>query len=300
MKNAIYYYYNLTPNEIHQINKKIKFTIKNKKYILEPIKKRLEEIQEIFELQYYLTRIGFMNNIIILNLSKQIVTKINNSDYILTETIQNTKKIEINDILIFNNINIEKNKFNKLKRDDWYNLWIRKIDYLEYQINQFGKKYKLISENSAYYIGLAENSIQLLANIEKNNIRLTIAHNRTYKTTTKDEYYNPINFIIDSIVRDISEYIKDCIINDIEIEEILDKYVYYNKLNENEIKMMFIRILYPSYYIDMCEKIIEGQIEEKELKKIIDKTENIEQNIKKIYIKLKKITTLPEIEWLTN
>ena len=41
-------------------------------------------------------------------------------------------------------------------------MWIRKIDYFEYQISQFGKKYPIIRESFNYYVGLAENGISLL------------------------------------------------------------------------------------------------------------------------------------------
>lgn len=300
MKNAIKYYYNLNPIEIHQINKSFKFEINNKKFILEPYNKNIEDLKDIYELQSYLIQIGFPNNKIVLNNNKEVLTYINGINYILEEVYVDNKQIDINDIMLFNNINVYEKKLEKLKRNNWYELWTNKIDYVEYQISQFGKKYEIIRETSNYFIGMVENCIQLLSMIEKKQSILTLSHNRTTIKKNKIEYYDPINFIIDNKVRDISEYIKSCILDEIDVITLLDNYVYYSKLNTYEINLLFIRILYPSYYIDMCENIIEGKIKEENLKQITNNIENIEYNIKLIYDRLRKICNIPEIEWLTK
>lgn len=298
MKNAINYYYNLNPQEIHQINKKYKFENQNKHYLFEPIERNIDELKIIYELHGYLLNIGSYCHKIILNNNHQITTNINGTNYIMLQTFTPNKIIEMNDILIFSNMYIDTKKFEKIKRDNWYNLWINKIDYVEYQISQFGKKYNLIRESSDYYIGIVENCISLLVNIKKGNSAITISHNRTTQSTNLSEYFNPTTFILDSRIRDISEYFKDCIIKQIDILDTIIKYIYYNKLNIYEINLLFIRILYPSYYLDLCETILEEKEPEEKLKQIIDKVETTEDYIRKIYHQLKPIGNLPDIEWL--
>lgn len=300
MKNAINYYYNLNPEEIHQINKKYRFKIKYIEYLFEPFNKNIDEIKNIYTLHEYLINIGYYCHKIILNNNREILTNINGTNYIMLQTYIKNRVIELNDLLIFNNLYVDQTKFEKLKREDWYNLWANKIDYVEYQISQFGKKYSLIRESSDYYIGIVENCISLLKNIEKGKTITTINHNRTTTTTTLIEYLNPATFILDTRIRDISEYFKDCIIKQIDIIDTIKRYIYYNNLNIYEINLLFIRILYPSYYLDLCENILEGKEKEEKLKEILDKVEPTEKYIKKIYLELKPIGNIPEIEWLTK
>lgn len=296
MQNVIKYYYNLTASEIHQKNKIYRFTANNNKYILCPYERNIEELEEIYKLYIYLTRLNMYCHKIILNKNNSIVTNINKTMYVLLlENIEN-KKIDIRDINYFSRITINE-PFIKIKRSNWYDLWIKKIDYIEYQISQFGIKYKLIRESCDYYIGIVENCISMLFNLrqEKNT---TISHNRIYETTTLEEYLNPLNFIIDNRVRDISEYIKSCMTKNINVIPILNKYITENKLRIEEIQLLFIRIMYPSNYLDTCEQILDKKLKEENLKEIIDNTENYEKQLKEIYNYLSRITYIPEIEWL--
>lgn len=301
MKNAIRYYYNLIPEDIHQINKKYKFKVNNNDYILEPYTHSMQELDDIYELQLELSCIGFFNNQIVLNNNKEIFTNINGIFYVMLKVNVVNRRIDVSDILMFNNLNVDFNKFSNILRNNWYNLWIDKVDYLEYQISQFGKKYQLIRESGAYFIGIVENCISLLANVNDGRGQITVSHSRTTISTMLVDYLNPINFVLDIRVRDMAEYIKDCILKRFDIVNILDvikKYIYFNRLNVYEINLLFIRILYPSYYFDMCEDIIDRKSEEDELMSILDNIYYIENYIKKIYIELRCVSNIPEIEWL--
>ena len=88
----------------------------------------------------------------------------------------------------------------------WKQLWSNKVDYFEYQITQVGKKYPLIRESFSYYIGVVEAGICLLNNSKK--LRCSVAHKRITKNEDLFEFYNPTNYILDTRVRDLSEYFK--------------------------------------------------------------------------------------------
>lgn len=300
MKNAINYYYNLNPTEIHQSNKIYKFHILNSYYVLCPCNRSKEEIKEIFELHKQLLIGGYYCHQIILNINNEIETIVNGIRYILLKNYIEKANVSLNDILKVNNIYINHNIYKHIQRVDWYNMWIEKTDYIEYQISQFGKKYPLIRESSDYYIGLAENCISLLANLNLKNSIITISHNRINSQSSLFELYNPLNFILDHRIRDISEYIKFEIINKKNIYNILQSYIYNSNLNEEELELLFVRILYPSYYFDICEQIIDKKKKEAELLYIINNIDYIEQNIKIIYKYLKNMTKLPDVEWLIN
>lgn len=82
----------------------------------------------------------------------------------------------------------------------------KKIDYLEYRMNQQGLKYKLLRESFSYYIGLAENAIILVKENSANNF--TLSHKRISYNDTTYQLYNPLNYTIDCYFRDTCEYFK--------------------------------------------------------------------------------------------
>ena len=297
MKNAIYYYYELNPTEIHQIDKKYKFEINNQKYIIYPYLRTIKELKNVYDLTVYLRSIGIYCHKIILNKSNEIITNINGVQYVLLQVLKDNRKIEISDIMYYSNIRIDVNNYKNIKRTEWSTLWSKKIDYLEYQITQFGKKYKTIRESSDYYIGIVENCIQFLNSEKPYETIQTISHNRISVDETIEEFYNPLNFIIDSRIRDICEYIKTIIENENAIN-ILMNFIYESKITKDEIKLILVRILYPSIYLDECEKIISKQNNELKLIQIIKYNNILETFIKNTYNSLRKIINLPEIEWL--
>ena len=255
-------------------------------------------MNQIYELYIYIKSLGIYCHDIIPNKDNEIIINVNTKDYILLRTNINNRIIDINDIITMSNIYINESQFDKIKKTKWNYLWKNKIDYLEYQISQFGKKKLFIRESSDYYIGIVENCISLISNQSIDDKNYTINHERLNKMTTTDEFYNPVNFIIDYRVRDIVEYIKTKFENINEIIKNINEYIYRCRINQNEITLLFIRLLYPSEYLDTCELILDNKVKEKELLKIINNSQVFENNIKRIYNYIKRLTPLPEIEWL--
>jgi len=75
-------------------------------------------------------------------------------------------------------------------------------------------------------------------------------------------------------------------------------YIQYSKLTEYELQMFFVRMLFPTFYFDIYEEVITGDMKEKELLRIITHTERYEILLKQLYQYLRTIIYLPEIEWL--
>ena len=59
-------------------------------------------------------------------------------------------------------------------------------------------------------------------------------------------------------------------------------------------------MLYPTYYFDLYEDIISGAKDEDELKKIINRVNDYEQLIKKVYQYYKSFLNMFPIEWLED
>lgn len=288
MKNALNYYYNFNVENIHQKNKNYYFKVNNLQYML--LECVNEEINDIYSLNVYLTK-NYPFYKIILNKDNEVITIINETNYILLEINNNIKDLNLNEIIKINNISIV--NFNKLRRDNWYTLWTNKIDYFEYQINQIGKKYPIIRESFNYYIGLAETAISLIKSINNESIYLSLSHKRINNAF---DLYNPLNLIIDVRIRDICEYFKFCFFENKNIFKELELFLNYNKLSYNESVYFLARMLFPTYYFDLYEKIIANEVKEEEIKKIISKVDKYEKLLKYIYLNFKNNNLY--IDWL--
>lgn len=298
MKNAIMYYYNLVPNDIRLTPKCAKFSIDNNYYVLELLERNPEELSELYELSFYLLQMNVPCHQIILNNANQIVTVINNQPYVLMKLFINSEQLVTDsDLIVFQNIYVDADKYKKIKRNNWLNLWSDKIDYLEYQISQFGKKYPVIRDSFSYYIGLAENAIQFFKTINF-NYSFCVCHKRIKKDCTMYDLYNPLELIIDSRIRDYSEYYKQRFYNhDVDFFE-LEEHIYNSNLNEAELKLLFCRMLFPTSYFDIYEDIVIDGIDERELIPIITKVDKYELLIKNLYMFINMRYKIDLIEWL--
>lgn len=299
MKNALNYYYNLNPTSIHQVNKNYRCYINGEEYLLILYEKDNYEIGEIYQLSNYLLEAKIPCHQIVLNNNKEVVTSINNQPYILLKIFIKNRAININDLLFFSNLMVNINNFNGLVKNNWYDMWIKKIDYFEYQISQFGKKYPIIRESFNYYVGLAENGISLFKSINVQISQdLVVSHNRIKKNEGLLELYNPLNFILDNKVRDLSEFIKEQFFFGSYSVEQAKIDIFKFGLTQNQYGLFWSRMLFPTYYFDCYENIISGVEDEKELLKIINKNSKYLEFLKNLYIYFIQFVNLPEIEWL--
>lgn len=300
MKNALNYYYSLNPTSIHQVNNNYRCYINNEEYLLTLYTKDNNyEINQLYELSNYLLQNKILCHQIILNNNKEIITIINNNSYILLKIFTEKRSVTINDILFFSNIKISDGRFNLLLMNNWYEMWIKKIDYIEYQMSQFGKKYPIIRESINYYIGLAENAISFFKILNRDiDNDIIVSHKRINVYDGTIEFYNPLNFILDSKVRDISEFIKERFFSGNYSCYEAKKDIYRLNLNNEQCELLFLRLIFPTYYFDCYENIILGNKNEKEIVKIINKNHLYLEFLHEIYLYFKKNSNLPEIDWL--
>lgn len=301
MKNAINFYYNLKPENVNNYNNYYYFYYNKYLYVLLLYNEDLKYINDIYNLNVSLLSLNIPIHQIIINKNNSIISLINNNYYILYKIlIKNyNRKINIKDINYLNSIIITNNIDN-----NWDYLWSTKVDYLEYQINQSGKKYPLIVESFSYFVGLTENAISYAKNTtlelkkDYNNIGV-ITHKKLNINDTLFNLYDPLNITIDYKIRDLAEYIKNSFFEDnFNILNELNYYFKKNYLSIYLIRLLFARILYPSFYFNLYDDIISNKKEEKELLKITSRINEYEQYLYEIYLYLKKIYNIPEVEWL--
>ena len=303
MKNNIMYYYNLNINTIYQNNEYFYFEIENERYELVIYTREIKEQQAIYELNKKMVISNILVHEIILNKDNYVVTIINNIPYILYKVyINKDKEISLLELTYLSNYNFEYNDI--LTRDNWNVLWGKKIDYLEYQINQTGKKHPILVDSFSYFVGLAENAISYVKNTtietkkEQTDIGV-ISHRKIKQCNKLNCIYDPLNIVIDHKSRDLAEYIKLSFFNNNKnIFNELDIYFSNHYFSLYGIRILFARILYPSFYFDMYEEIILEKRNESDVLDITNKITEYEEYLKYIFIYLKKFYNIPEIDWL--
>lgn len=296
MENVIKYFYNINVTNIRR-NSKITFIEDGiNLYAFENCDNYLEDIEEIYRLNQYL----IYNNIyiyeIIKNRFNEITTLNENSEYILIKIDNNyNKKIDLNMIInfqykIYNDFN--------LKINDWKTLWMKKVDNYEYYISLNGLKYPLLKSSINYFIGMSENAIEALNEVENNDLYLQ--HRRITYTSTYFDFFNPLNIILDTRVRDLCEYYKSCVVYGVQFTN--DIISIANSLNYalNEYLLFYIRMLFPTYYYDIYEKIIFSNEEENTVLKVIESIDRYYLVLREINIKISRFVALPDISWINK
>lgn len=290
MKNLINYYYGLLVKNFKKINEHFIFEIDNVNYEFLPFYGDLNQFYK-----NYLTLINCNKYFheVVFNKDKNLITFYNNNPYILIKkNIRIDRNLDIDKI-----INYDVPIYSKIDID-WKELWKNKIDYYEYQMSQLGIKYKILKNSFDYYIGLSETAISLLNYVEKSDIKYYICHKRINLDEKMDEFLNPVNIIIDSRTRDIAEYIKVNYLNDRISENKVLNYIDNLNFSYAESLLFLARLLYPSYYFDIYDQIIQDKISEEKILYYIKKNSSYEEFLKVIYKYIKNKYKIPEIEWL--
>ena len=303
MKEYINYYYNLDIENIEDNNNYYSFFYMGTSYYLVFYNRTEEELKDIIDVSRELKLKGIPVHDIIFNKFMSPISKIGDFNYILFKI--NGNKDETYDIIDINNLNNKltlTNASSKLYRNNWGELWSKKIDYFEIQLSELGKEKKVILNSFSYYIGLAENAISYInrANeLYKNDLyKVTLSHRRIFYPNTKLNYFNPISFIFDLDVRDVAEYIKVMFFKNEDALLELITYLKITKLSNYSYHMLYARLLYPSYYFDVYEKIMNEEEDEDVLIPIIDKAQEYEIFLKDAYAEISKYILIDRVEWI--
>lgn len=288
MKNTIMYYYGF--ENISIIRQKRRKYIKHNNGIY--IICRVYNEKEVLEL-YEITRgIPFFYKFIP-NKDGSIFTMYQDFIFVLLKINDKSSMITQNK----NQISLDENKKYYLDRSDWYELWTRKNDYYEYQYQHIKGKYKVIDESINYYIGLAENAISYIANIPI-NLKEQGKKGLYPKRLLESEYHNPLNYVIDYKERGLSETLKYLFLNKKYLSQNIEKIILSYNCTETGYKLLYGRMLYPSMYFDIYDKVINDFENEKELVNVIKRLKEYEEYLKEIYRIISKHTKIKNIDWL--
>ena len=292
MKNIIEYFYDLKIDTLHKNIHRYEFEINKNKYCLVlsyRYEKELEQIENLIKNNQNFDQI-------IRNINSKLITNINGRNYLLLK--KSNKKIFIEDELLnYYKVLLPSQLYFNIDRTDWVYLWSEKIDYIEYQKIHLKGEYPLLEESINYFIGMAENAIMYVRNCFAEDSDLddiVLSHKRI---TTK-EFNSPINLIVDHRSRDISEYLKYLFFtNDYDYIKI-SKYLQKLNLNSYIYKLLYGRMLFPTFYFDKYDDIVNKNKSEKEILAIIKKVEAYEDFLKNIYLIINQNIAIKKVDWL--
>ncbi|MBQ4583885.1 MAG: hypothetical protein IJA94_03250 [Bacilli bacterium] len=307
MKQSIEYYYNLNLEDLKVYKNYAVFNYNNNKYYYVFLPRNPKELEDIIYCSREMKKRGINCHDIIYNKFNDVISTFGEDNYVLLKINKN----ELNKLDIFDlvdngaKLSLSNNKFN-LYRNEWGKLWAAKIDYFEDQIRQLGKNKKGIINSFSYYIGLAENALiyynatQKTETLDYNVDKIVLSHRRIFYPNIWLNYANPLSFVFDLEVRDVAEYLKSMFFKE-GIKETLEEtkaYLKIKNLSKYSYQMFYARLLFPSYYFDVYEKVMNEELEEEALIDIVDKVNDFEQYLKEVYLEIYKHIEIEKIPWL--
>ena len=114
------------------------------------------------------------------------------------------------------------------------------------------------------------------------------------------DYNNPLNFVIDYNVRDISEYIKSYMISDdFNLENV---FLLIDGMNLNNLmfNLLYSRLLYPTFYFDIYDKIILEDGVDNDIICVVDCAHKYIDMLNKIFLRYSTKYKMFNIEWINK
>jgi len=304
MKENILYAYHIEVNQIQEYPDYSVFEYHQKMYYFTKLKRSEKEFRELLLVTEELLKKNIPIFRFILNGQGTFITMVDQIPYVLVEVDHPTIEYGLLEIMDFQKKLILNNHKSSLYRNIWGTLWASKVDYLEYQVHELGKDFPVILNSFSYYVGLAENAIQYVSFVQKNiplpkNLPIVLSHRRVHYPNLRLNFDNPLNFIFDIEVRDIASFIKSMFFQDHDAAYIdLKAYLDLRKPDLYSLSMLYARLLYPSYYIDLHEKIIHHEEKEDKLLLYIEQIEDYETFLKNVWYLFRSYAPLEPISWI--
>ncbi len=304
MKETLNYYYNLSLIDVEKWDNYYTFKINNSLYYFTPLKRNPKELNDILLVIDELKKKNIPVHDLILNKFGNYITNIYNTNYVLLKPMDNIyEEYDLPVLLDLNRKLILTPQKRALYEFSWPKLWSDKIDYFEYQISEMGKGKNIILNSFSYYIGLAENAISYASNTTtkykiSENDRICLSHRRIKFPNYKLNFMNPLSFIFDLEVRDLSEYLKSAFFEGEDALSYLKLLLKKEPFTIYSLQLLYARLLYPSYYFDLYEEIMNNNLEEEKLIKIIEKSSSYEIFLKESFFEIQKYASIEPIDWI--
>ena len=293
MKNVLYNYYDILVDELNKSDNNYFFYFNNELFLFYLVLNDVNLVENIYK---YIVENNIESFNIILNKEGNLFSDVDKKKYVL---------LRVKGILKYE-VKFDEFKYYPVNSNgvNWGTLWSERIDYYEVQIRELGINYQTVLNSFGMFSGLAENAIlyfnmtmEKFGDLESN---VGIVHNRVKYPCYLIDYYNPVNFVIDYSVRDIGEYIKSYIISDdFDFNNVITliNRMYLNDLMFN---LLYARLLYPTFYFDVFDKIILEDGKDSDIVFTLDKIDIYLDTLKRLYDRFNNEYQMFRIEWLNK
>lgn len=270
MKEIISENYNLKIEKIYSKNGEMYFFVNAYKIIIKKVLISEPEIISTVKISNKLYENNYKINTIIVNKKGEYITKIKNENIVLMRENTVVEKVNLATILSIYGIRINDSLTQQGNTENYSKI----VDDIEQQIITYNKELQNIQNSMDYFIGLAENSIQLLNFYNENkkakkNTGIIINSNNI-RTAFEKEFYNPLNIQIGEKELTIANYFKWKIYTDYidfdELEELKKEKINYT--------LLLAYLLFPNFYFNDVKMIMDSKIDEKSINKYINKNKN--------------------------
>lgn len=306
MKETLEYYYGLDIENIEELDGKYHIKQENQDYFFVFYNRGIEELEDIINVSNEMVKKGINVHKILINRNNSFLTKVGEYNYILFAVSNLNEEYDIFDMVKISEKLVLNNNKSNLYRNNWGTLWSEKIDYFEYQVRELSIEKDVVKNSFSYYVGMAENAISYVNNTNMkyggDAYRIVLSHRRVFYPNYKLNYLNSLSFVFDLEVRDIAEYLKAMFFKK-DISFCLDELSSYLKIRHlslYEYQMLYARLLYPTYYFDVYESVMNKNGDEEQLVNIIKKCDSYEEFLKKAYLEISKYAKIDKIEWIIN
>ena len=290
MKNSINLNYGINVDKMYLKNDYNFFFYNNTKVYIYEVDEN-NNINEIINLSNKMFKKNIKVNTFILNKNNDYFSHFNSKTYILL------KENSLEDISLKSIKTISKND-NKLSNFDIIKEWEKEVNVIEKELLETNDEFLSLKKDIDYYIGIAENAIQMLIKYHKKIINNSIGHRLDYKLFHDNNINNPLLFIRVNEMYDIANYIKYLFFNNKIDYDIIKSIINENNF-ENNI-YLFVNLLYPSVYFDLVKKVLLNKEKEEMIIKYGKFRKKYLSFIKEIqyFMKRKGVKDVELINWL--
>lgn len=291
MKNVIYNYYDILVDELNKSDNNYFFYFNNELFLFYLVLNDISVVENIYK---YVIENNIESFNIVLNKEGNLFADVDKKKYVL---------LKIKGILKYE-VKFDEFKYYPINSNgvNWGNLWSERLDYYEVQIRELGIKYQTVLNSFGMFSGLAENAIlyfnMTMEKFKDMDSSVGIVHNRVKYPCYLVDYYNPVNYVIDYSIRDIAEYIKSYVVSDdFDIDNVI---MLINKMNLNDLmfNLLYARLLYPTFYFDIFDKVILEDGKDSDVVPVLNKVDVYLNMLKILYQNFNNEYQMFRIEWL--
>ena len=291
MINTILLNYNFKIIKIYKGYSDNYFFINNERIFIKKITN--EKIDSLLKIIEELYRRNIKVDTFLLNKNNSYFFTYKNDKYILYKENRYVEKITLDELKSFWDVHSNLDSF------DIINNWKIEIDYIEKNMTEYNKEYEIIKNSINYFIGMAENSIELL-NLYKHIIiskNDSIGHKHF---TNLDASYldNPFSFIKTNKMYDVALFFKYSFFNNNVNYNELDMII--NNNDEYENAFLFSCLLYPDYYFEMLKNILSSKEDESSINCYILKIKTYKKFLQYCQMEIKNNNIIKNLNWIKH